>query len=190
MKLTQKVRGEILENYCKEKYHAKINARRDTFCEEMTEVVKKHFSGFDFEKAKEFNEYIDYYCCINIAFYGERQRTTGLSKELFFYDLKSLNWGEVDVNFEYPGRRVLDASEIGKAATEIVKHFFTDITKMLEKFVEEKNVISAVLSSCNTDKQLTETLPEIMQFYPKGTGANTQLISVQTLNKAKALLGA
>ena len=190
MKLTQKVRGEILENYCTEKYHAKIEARLDTFFEEITEVVERHFSDFDFEKAKEFNEYIDYHSRIDIAFYSERQRTSELAEELFFYDLKSLSWGKVDVNFEYPGRRVLDASEIGKAATEIVKRFFTDITKMLEKFVEEKNVISAVLSSCNTDKQLTETLPEIMQFYPKGTGTNKQLISVQTLNKAKALLGA
>ena len=84
----------------------------------------------------------------------------------------------------------MDVSETGKAGTEIVKRFFIDITKMLEKFVEEKNVISAVLSSCNTDKQLTETLPEIMQYYPKGTGTDRQLISVQTLNKAKALLGA
>lgn len=190
MKLTQKVRGKILENYCKEKYHAKIDARLNTFCEEITEVVKKHFSDFDFEKAKEFNEYIDYHSRINVAFYNEGRQVRERAGELFFYDLHSIDWGDVDVNFEYPGRRILDASEIGKAATEIVKRFFTDITKMLEKFVEEKNVISAVLSSCNTDKQLTETLPEIMQFYPKGTGANTQLISVQTLNKAKALLGA
>ena len=61
MKLTQKVRGEILENYCTEKYHAKIEARLDTFFEEITEVVERHFSDFDFEKAKEFNEYIDYH---------------------------------------------------------------------------------------------------------------------------------
>lgn len=190
MKLTQKVRGEILENYCKEKYHAKINARRDTFCEEITEVVKKHFSDFDFEKAKEFNEYIDYHSHINIAFYNEGRQVRERAEELFFYDLKSLNWGDVDVNFEYPGRRILDASEMGKAATDIVKFFYADITKMLEKFVEEKNVISAVLFSCNTNKQLTETLPEIMSFYPKGTGADRQFISVQTLNKAKALLEA
>lgn len=190
MKLTQKVRGEILENYCKEKYHAKVDACREAFCEEITEVVEKHFSDFDFEKAKEFDKYIDYHSRVNIAFYDERWRAEQLAKELFFYDLKDINWGDVDVNFEYPGQRRLDVSETGKAGTEIVKRFFIDITKMLEKFVEEKNVISAVLSSCNTDKQLTETLPEIMQYYPKGTGTDRQLISVQTLNKAKALLGA
>ena len=190
MKLTKKVRDEILRNYCEIKYHTKIKAYRKAFCEEITKVVKKHFSGFDFEKAKEFNEYIDYHSRVSITFYDERRRTKELEEELFFYDLKSINWGDIDTSFKYPGQRILDISEIGKPATEIVKHFFTDITKMLEKFVEEKNVISAVLSSCNTDKQLAETLPEIMQFFPKDTGADRQLISIQTLNKAKALLGA
>ena len=53
MKLTQGIRDKIIEAYCTKKYHAVINTLNMEFENAVTEAVKKLFSKFDFEKAKE-----------------------------------------------------------------------------------------------------------------------------------------
>lgn len=56
MKLTQGIRDKIIEAYCTKKYHAVINTLNMEFENAVTEAVKKLFSKFDFEKAKEFEK--------------------------------------------------------------------------------------------------------------------------------------
>ena len=187
MKLTQTIRDKILESYCEKKYHAAIAALNTEFENAVTEEIKKVFKDFDFEKAKEFEKYIDFYEYVYIgSFYGERQKLEDLYASLFFK--KNLSWNCIHIKTEYPGKKYLYFDEINKETKSIVKASLENITNVLEKFVEEKETINAVLLSCSTDKQLSETLPEIMTYFPKNVNTATQLVSVETLNKAKALL--
>jgi len=190
MKLTQKIRYEILKNYCKAKYHAELKKRAETFTKEAEDAVKKLFSDFDFEGAEKFKKYIEYrsYVCVS-AFYNEVRLMSELAEKVYFAKYPFCNHKAVSIDFLYPGDTVyLDTT--GKENKALVKKFFDESISFLERFAEEVETINAVLLSCNTDKQLTETLAEIMQYYPKNAGTSAQLISMETLNKAKSLLQA
>lgn len=187
MKLTQRIRDKILEAYCTGKYHTAINTLNTEFENAVTDMVKKLFSNFDFEKAKEFEKYIDFYeyVCINY-FYGQRQKLEDLYSALFFE--KAPSWNYVEIKTKYPGKNALYFDTVNEETRTLVKLSLENITNVLEKFVEEKETINAVLLSCSTDKQLSQTLPEILPYVPKNINTQTQLISLETLNKAKALL--
>lgn len=187
MKLTQGIRDKIIEAYCTKKYHAVINTLNMEFENAVTEAVKKLFSKFDFEKAKEFEKYIDFYEDVYInSFYGERKKLEDLYSSLFFKNANSLHC--IHIQTKYPAKNRLYFDDINKETKALVKSSLENITNVLEKFSEEKETIKAVLLSCITDKQLSETLPEIMPYFPKNTNTATQLVSLETLNKAKALL--
>lgn len=186
MKLTQRIRDKILEAYCTEKYHTEINTLNTEFENVITDMVKKLFSNFDFEKAKEFEKYIDFYEYVYInSFYDERKKLEILYSSLFF---KKRIWSCIAIQTKYPGARPLDIDTVNEETRTLVKLSLENITNVLEKFVEEKETISAVLLSCSTDKQLSQTLPEILPYVPKSINTQTQLISLETLNKAKTLL--
>jgi len=104
----------------------------------------------------------------------------------FFKNAKSLHC--IHIQTKYPAKNRLYFDDINKETKALVKSSLENITNVLEKFIEEKETIKAVLLSCITDKQLSETLPEIMPYFPKNTNTATQLVSLETLNKAKALL--
>ena len=185
MKITQEIRDKILEAYCTEKYHTAINTLNTEFENAVTDMVKKLFSNFDFEKAKEFEKYIDFYECVHINyFYSERQKLEELYSALFF---EKRTWF-CAIQTKYPGKHPLYFDSINEETRTLVKLSLENITNVLEKFVEEKETINAVLLSCSTDKQLSQTLPEILPYVPKSINTQTQLISLETLNKAKALL--
>lgn len=59
-----------------------------------------------------------------------------------------------------------------------------------EEICESKRVISDVLNSCNTDKQLLDTIPEIKPFVLDiiNTSGEVSIVALETINKAKALL--
>jgi hypothetical protein len=52
-----------------------------------------------------------------------------------------------------------------------------------------KETVRAVVYSCNTDKQLLETAPELGRFLPEAGGASTALVDMATINKLRNMLG-
>ncbi|MGF7110495.1 Nmad5 family putative nucleotide modification protein [Treponema pedis] len=187
MKLTQGIRDKIIESYCKEKYHTAISTLNKEFKKAVTDAVKKLFADFDFEKAKEFEQYIAFYEEVYInSFYGERQKLEELYSSLFFKNADS--WYCIRINTKYPSKHPLYFDDVNKETKALVKSHIENITNVLEKFIEEKETINAVLLSCSTDKQLSDTLPEIMPYFPKETQTTVQLVSLETLNRAKTLL--
>ena len=188
MKLTQAIKNEILENYCKARYHNTLQQQSDSFLQEVENIVKEHFSDFDFEGAKKFKGYISYQENVYLSeFYSERRKVQSLAEKLFFDKIAFSKYHRANINFSYPGD-VLYIDTVNKKGKDLVKKFLTEIIALLEKFVKETEIINSVLLSCNSDKQLTETLPEIMPYYPKNISTETRLISLETLNKAKCLL--
>lgn len=65
-----------------------------------------------------------------------------------------------------------------------------DAVEAAEKERDEiESLVRSVVNSCDTNKQLIETAPELARFLPDGSATVTAMVDMATVNRLRAMLG-
>lgn len=173
-KLGKEKKEALVDEILNRKFSDQINKLESGCLEKVTSVIEEEQKGIPF---KACTGYITY----TSSAYVHRKSSYGNQRESGRFDLR------------------LNPSRPTKSAGF---HFYAEDNDWAEKFIKEKEKINdekksvretimAVLNSCNTEKQLFETLPEMEPIFKDlfCKREEVSVVAVETVDKARAILG-
>jgi len=172
MKLSKSKKERLVNEVLKRKFDDKDEALNQLASSLVESLISKELSGVPYKACEKFISFTTY------AHYGFGESQSYRSGEVFSVkvnrvpDPKHKNW-------YFSGEKNTELMKIAKGK------------KVLEKNRDEaKEMLWNVMNSCNTEKQLIETIPEmqpimITLFDSKET---TSIVAVETVEKVRNLL--
>ena len=189
MKLSNELRDSIAKKIIVEKYSDKIKQAKKQYLETVeNEAREENKNSLCFyEKSGEMKKYIR--CGEYIRLKNkEGNAVYNLGKD---YDdveriiEKNIRSDCVDISFKIPFEQSHDCYITLTKEIQYAADRCNDIFSKAQKDYED---IHALLYSCTTVKQLSETLPEIERYIPVQAQCTT-IIPIETVNRCKSILG-
>lgn len=181
MRLTNKTREQILENWTKKKWESKFNKAVKSLVVELRKQVTCLSDEIDVDK-NTFNHLVEKMVVI-------KETKISLPR---WSDFSGFEFQE---NSNKPFFRPVDCepyyTRYGSGSTQVrpCDKQWKKLTDVRKKYREDRYKISSILYSVTTDAKLFELIPECKKYMPKiESNKGTQIIAVDAIKEAAALM--
>jgi hypothetical protein len=185
IKLTNTMRKDIALNAVRGLYVKPLLEIHKEVERQVDEIVKKHYSKFDWENVESYRDFINWHDSIEFNELPEKWHIQYDTFRVIILNVPQNNYFKL--SFKYPSREQYTGyiSKVYKKSVENILRPYMTLYFAAKEFYEE---LEQVLLGFTTIKQLEEGLPELKKYLPEiNNGSTFTLVPIEKINRIKAI---